>query len=215
MTVPVQRMTFGLFTHDKKSELELLREENMRLTTQLAKQQELEKENKALHDQFQIENPKSTSLLPASIIGRKERQLIIDKGTEDQIAVGAIIVYKDNLIGQIVSVSKKQSVVALILDRSTSFTAQDVSTGSLGVIKGKGKETVLLENVLLSDELKKDEVVMTNSDIEEDGTGIPSGLVVGKIISVNKNPSALFQTAEVKSLVDFGKLSTVFVMVQN
>jgi rod shape-determining protein MreC len=70
-------------------------------------------------------------------------------------------------------------------------------------------------NVVLSEKLEKDDLVRTKGDVDERGQGFPPDLIVGKIISVNKQPSALFQSAEVKSLVDFSRLSTVFVITQN
>ena len=38
------------------------------------------------------------------------------------------------------------------------------------------------------------------------------GLIVGKIASVSKNPSDLFQKAEIQSNIDFTKIETVFIV---
>ena len=70
----------------------------------------------------------------------------------------------------------------------------------------------VLENVLLSDKLQTGDTVISKGDIGKDGEGFPPGLVVGRIISVNKKASALFQSAEVESLVDVTRLKMVFVM---
>lgn len=214
ITVPLQRVTFGLFNGNSPSEIDKLREENRKLLTELAHQKELEKENKALHDQFQIVTPATTELLPAKVIGMGNETVTIDKGEADGLRIGAIVIYQDNFVGQIVKVSVHKSVVSLLTHKQTSFTGQEVKTESLGVIKGKG-QTIFFENVLLSDTLEKDDLIVTKGDVNEKGEGVPPGLVVGKIISVHKNPSALFQTAEVESLVDFSRLSTVFVLKSN
>lgn len=73
---------------------------------------------------------------------------------------------------------------------------------------------MILDNVLLSETLKVGDVVLTNGDIDQNGKGLPPDLIVGKITSVDKNPSALFQKADVVSFVDFSKLSTLFVQIQ-
>src|SRR6185436_20927722 len=75
--MPMQRITFDLFhIGGGQSPEQMLREENASLLTQLAKQKEIEKENRALHDQFQITNPSPKQLLPARIIGRRNAEFI-------------------------------------------------------------------------------------------------------------------------------------------
>jgi len=212
-TVPLQKMTFGVFhTQGNQTSEEKLRAENSNLLTQLAKQKGLEKENRALHDQFEATNPDPKKLLPATIIGMHDDEITIDKGTSDGVKAGNVIVYKDNLIGRIVTVSGHLSVVHLLTNKSTSFTAETAKTSALGVIKGQGAEGILFDTVVLSDKLEKEDLVVTKGDIDASGLGFPPGIIVGKIISVNKKASSLFQTAEVQSLVDFSQLTVVFVL---
>jgi len=212
-TVPLQKMTFGIFhTQGDQTSEEKLREENNSLLKELAKQKGLEKENRALHDQFEATNPDPKKLLPATIIGMHDEEIVIDKGTSDGVKAGGVIVYKDNLIGRIVQVSGHLSVVDLVTNKSTSFTAETAKTSALGVIKGQGAGGILFDNAVLSDKLEKDDVVVTKGDIDASGLGFPPGIVVGKIVSVNKKASSLFQTAEIQSLVDFSQLTVVFVL---
>ena len=147
VSVPLQRFTFGIFQNNSQSEEDKLREENSRLLTLLAKQKELEKENKALHDQFETTKIKSTNLLPAAIIGGSDEKLLIDKGTNDSVRVGNVVMYKDSLIGQIIQTSEKQSVVSLITSKNTSFTAQAAKTESLGVIRSKGSNAIFFSKL--------------------------------------------------------------------
>ncbi len=211
-TVPLQRMTFGIFHNNSLTSEEKLREENANLLTQLAKQKELESENRALHDQFEATNPSPTQLLPAQIIGTNADQIVIDKGKSDQVRVGDVVVSKDNLVGKIVTVSQHLSVLSLITSSQTSFTAKEAGNDTPGVVKGLGGGALIFGNVVLSDKLDNNALIVTKGDVDGQGSGFPPDLVVGKITSVNKQPSALFQTAEVESLVDFTKLSTVFIM---
>ena len=71
---------------------------------------------------------------------------------------------------------------------------------------------MILDNVLLTENLKNGDLVLTKGDVNLNGEGFLPGLIVGKIISVEKSPSALFQKAQVEGLVDVTKLSTVFVI---
>jgi len=106
------------------------------------------------------------------------------------------------------------SVVDLLNHKGFSFTAKTTATHALGIMQGTGTETIVLNNVLLSDTLQKGDIVVTKGDINSDGLGFPPDLIIGKIISINKKASALFQSAEVERLVDVTRLEMVFVMMR-
>jgi rod shape-determining protein MreC len=222
--LPVQRTSFLFFhnsTGDKNSELTKLRNENIDLRIKAAKVASLEKDNRALRDQFFVTNPSSKILLPAFIVGMPAflpgvsivDEVIIDKGSDDKVSVGSSIVFKDNLIGKVVRTSPHLSVVDLVNHKGISFTVKTSATSALGISRGDGKDTIIIDNVLLSDTLQKGDIVVTKGDIQSDGLGFPPNLVVGKIISVNKKASALFQSAEVERLVDAARLEMVFVIL--
>lgn len=216
ITVPIQRTVFGSI-HKRsvnKSEVEQLKDENNRLSAELAKQKEVEKENKALRDQFQTTAISSQKLLPAKIVGMENDVIIIDKGEQEGVKVGNPIVVKNNLIGRVAKLSPHVSIVYGISHTDTSLTAKTLKTGVTGIIKGTGS-VLILDNVVLSDKLEKGDTVVTKGDVDASGRGFPPSLVIGKITSVNKRASALFQVAEVKSLVDISKLETVFIITGN
>jgi rod shape-determining protein MreC len=215
VTVPIQRTLFGSVRKpaENKTDVEKLRDENSNLLIELAKQKELEKENKALRDQFNLSGVSSQTLLPAEIIGTGDGSFIIDKGSSDGVKKGNVIVVKDNLIGRVVDASSHVSVVHLVTKGDVLLSAQTAKTQTVGVIKGMG-DTMIFGNVVQSDKLDKGDVVITRGDVDKSGNGYPPHLVIGKITSVNKRASALFQVAEVKSLVDLSKVELVFVMTE-
>lgn len=196
-----------------------LKEENLTLQKKLVDQKKLIDENKALHDQFQVSNPRALSLLPANIVGATRfipgiflpENLVIDKGTEDGIKAGNAVIFKDNLVGVITKTSKFLSQVTLVTNPNLKFTAKTQS-GVLGVVKGEGNGELFLDNVLLSDKLEKGDLVLTSGDIKIDQTGAPPDIVVGKVVSVEGNPSDLFQRAKLRTLIEFAKITKVFVL---
>jgi rod shape-determining protein MreC len=224
ITIPLQRMTFDsfLFFHDTKTEIVQLREENAKLLTQLAKQKELEKEDQALRDQFKTTRPSSSVLLPAHVLGLVSfipgitaiDQIVIDKGMKDNVQSGAVVIFKDNLIGVISQVSEHQSLVNVLTKKETSFTAETVKTSALGIIKGLGEGEMIIDNVAFADKLQKNDIVITKGDMHDSNKKIPPHLVIGKISSINKRESDVFQTAKVRSLIDISRLDIVFVMKQ-
>ena len=198
-----------------------LKEENLKLVEQVSDYQKLKEQNKSLLDQFQTLNPKSSTLLQADVVGAPSfipglsspEYLTINKGLGDNIKVGQAVIFKNNLIGKINKINSNLSQVILITNNKSSFTAQTGGEKSiLGVLKGLGSGEMIMDNVLLNETLKNGDLVLTKGDVNLNGEGIPPGLIVGKIISVEKSPSALFQKAQVEGLIDITKLSTVFVI---
>ena len=83
-----------------------------------------------------------------------------------------------------------------------------------GLIKGQGNGQIVLDNVLLSEKIENGDLVVTGGTKDIEGIGLPPDLVIGKIYALQKNPSALFQKAEVKSFIDSVQLSTLFIITQ-
>lgn len=225
ITIPMQRSAF-LFFHnysreDENNELAKLKKENADLRILAVKVAELEKDNRAFRDQFAVTNPGPKKLMPAFIVGMPTflpgisivDEIIIDKGSDDGIKVGSSVVFKDNLIGKVVKISPRLSVVDLLNHKGISFTVKTVATSALGISQGEGNQTTVINNVLLSDTLRIGDIIATKGDIDSGGLGFPPDLIVGKIISVNKKASALFQSAEVERLVDVPRLEMVFVLM--
>nr|MBI5455459.1 rod shape-determining protein MreC [Candidatus Levybacteria bacterium] len=222
---PVQSLTYGIYSSviniGSSSKLKLLEDENRLLIKKLADLKKVEGDNKALQDQFQTVNIRSTSLLPAGVIGAPglipgisvPETLTLNRGQADGVKVGQAVIYKDNLIGKVIKTSNYLSSVLLITNSSSSFTASSLETNALGVVKGGGGGGLIFDNILLSESLKKDDLVVTKGDVNQKGEGFPKGLIVGKIASVSKNASDLFQKAKVKQLVDLTKLNAVFIII--
>lgn len=215
ITIPIQRSVFGLAgTIRPDNDLKKLRDENLRLASLIVDQDKNEREIAALRAQFETSNPASFDLFAAQVIGRSGEFLIIDKGENDKLNRGDIVVFKNSLVGIVEKISAKVSTVKILTHESISFTAQTVDSKSIGIIKGQGVD-MILENVILTDKLEDEEMVITKGDVDERGFGIVPGLIVGKIVSINRSESELFQTAEVESLIDFARLEIVFVMVSD
>jgi len=219
----MQSFSYNLFQKTPFSEdlkIKNLRDDNLSLLKKIVDSEKLKRENQALSDQFYTSYPPSYKLLKADVIGApgfvprasQPLSLILNKGSKDNLKVGLAVVIKNNLVGTIVSVSENLAKVNTINNSSSSFTAK-TENGAEGIVKGGASLT--LENVLLSENIKVSELILTKGDVDFEGIGIPRDLVVGKITSVEKNPSDLFQKAKIESFVDFPRLSIVFVYINN
>lgn len=222
LTLPVQSLTFNLLKSVNlgSSSIEAkLKEENLKLSKKLIDQKKLELEIKALHDQFEVITPRSAILLPANVAGARgflpgisnPESFVIDKGLKDGVKKGDAVIFADNLVGKVVEASSYLSKVELITSPSSSFAAK-TDFGVLGVVRGLGNGEMVLDNVLLSESLEPDNFVILSGDLNLEGRGFKEGLIVGKVTSVEKNPSELFQKGKLKSLIDISSLSKVFVI---
>jgi rod shape-determining protein MreC len=197
-----------------------LEEINLDLSKKLVDQKKILEDNKALRDQFTTTSINNKNLIAANIVGSPSfipgvtmpENYILDKGEKDGIKTGQFVIYKDNLVGKIVQASKNFSKVDLLTNQNFSVTAQTVFSNATGIVKGQGGGEIILDNVVLSQSLNKDDLVATKGDLDVRGAGILPNLILGKIISVNKNPSSLFQSAKIKTQLDFIHLSTVFIV---
>jgi rod shape-determining protein MreC len=216
----VQATTFEIFQKmpfvSENEKIKKLEEEKLELSSRIADFERIKKENQALSDQFQTTYPTSYNLLKAQVISASTfipgvsvpDNIIINKGLRDNLKKGLAVVIKNNLVGIIIDVSENISRVNLTNNPSFSLTAK-TQNGAVGLVKGG--EELILDNVLLSENIKVNELVLTKGSNDYGGVGVVPDLVIGKITSVNKNPSDLFQKAEVKSFVNFVNLTTVFV----
>lgn len=221
---PFQSLSFSGFnflSDAGNSEVKNLKKENAELLKKLIDQDSLKKDNVALRDQFAVSSPKSTTLLPSKVVGApgfipgitEPDFLILDKGKNDKVKIGSAVVVGNVLVGKVVSISDYFSKVSLVTNTSFLLTAEDQRTRAQGVIKGDGGREMVLDNVVQSQELKSGDILITKGSQDESGTGIPPGLIIGKILSVEKKPSAVFQKGEVLSPIEFSKLSSVFIVV--
>lgn len=224
--VPIEQATYNIFTFSglENKRINLLVEENSLLRKRMIDHENLVTENKALKDQFSISYPKSLDLIPANVVGSPgfipgvtiPDYLIIDQGEKSGIKKGNAVIFQNNLIGIVDFSEENFSKIILITGKKTSLTAEvqnpDGINDTSGIIKGKGNYEMNFENVLLTKEIKKEMVILTLPSINQKGTGIIGGLIVGKIISIDKKPSDLFQSAEVRSFVDLKNLRKVFVI---
>lgn len=193
---------------------EPLRKQNRELLIKLSEYENIKKDNVALRSQFENSPTNPQNLLVARVVGYKGRAdfphtLIIDKGEEDELKVGMAVVVEKNLVGKISEIQGNFSQIMLI--DNGGFSTLGKTAESAGVVRG-ADDFILYDKVVITDKLKKNELVLTKGQVNEKGVGIMPDLVVGKVISIEKRDNKPFQSAQIKSLLDFSKLTLVFIV---
>ena len=183
--------------------------ENSVLIAENAKLKKLETENRALRKQLGAEKIK-LDLIVAEVIGQdaliSSSKLLLDKGRADGVVLGNLVIVEDILIGEIVALGDSTATVRLLSDSDTKIPSETADKVS-GIVRGKFGNRIVFEKVVQGKKLNKGDLVFSSGEAD-----MPKGLVLGIISSVEKNPSAIFQKAEVEPIISYESLETVFII---
>lgn len=195
---------------EKDAKLKRLEEEKKELLSLLSELTNLQEENASLRQQLGMTGVNSQNLNSARIIGMTD-SMIIDKGRADGVAVGDIVVSKNIVIGKVSDTSEKLARVLPVTSPKSAIPAKAAKTRASGVVKGS-LGNIIFDNVTLDTTLEIDDLVQTSGDVNDTGGGYPPGLLIGKIVSVDKSESNLFQRAKLESPVKLDRTRLVFLI---
>jgi len=194
----------AIFSSRISDESDLVKQ-NRELSEKLSGLEIIERENIALRSQFEENSEQPFELMPAKIVGYRGRgvyeSFLIDAGDDDGIRTGMAVIVGNTLVGNIHKVSQRISEVQTTLHPEFSTLVKYPKTNARGIIRGFNSY-LILDNVLITDSLDQDGIVVTMGEVDNSLVGIPSNLSVGKIDSIEKIETASFQTAQVSPLVD-------------
>ncbi len=180
--------------------------ENVRL-----REAEIELANLREQLQFKIANP-SYELLAAEVIGRDPSNLlhyiIIDRGTQDGIAIGMPVVTARGLVGRITTAYPHSARVMLLTDLASSVNALIQSSRATGVVQGQGQRGLMMRYVEQNEPVQVGDIVLTSGL----GGNFPKRRVIGQVTAVKRNDMDMFQEVQVQSAVSFHRLEMVLVI---
>lgn len=187
-----------------REQLAQILSENANLRRQLS-------ETQAYLDQSKALDPQIYTYLPARPIGLS-RYLKIDKGSEIGIKPGQAVVYKDNLLGEVIRVTPNQAEVLLISDpdsRIAAFSSNENGKAK-GVLSGEFGSQMLLDKILHA------ELIAPKDLVYSEGTEgkFPRGLILGQVTSIDEKPNEVFKQAKVQPVFDLRDLDLIFVLTQ-
>jgi len=222
---PIQNKVFNLsgrindFYYNQKSQKELAYE-NHKLKEELAAMQytesrlkELEQQNEFLREQVSFFSERNINGIVANVIGRSQDSfqnfIILDKGEKQGIKEGYAVTIQDVVIGKIYDVSKYTSRVLLINDTFSKLAVSVQNKDySIGILTGEYGLGLRIDLIPQNEKISEGDYVIT-SGLEEN---VPRGLYIGQIDNVIYTEGELFQTAFVKSPIDFNKINLVSIL---
>lgn len=166
-------------------------------------------EAKAFAEQEQALNPQTFKTVSTRPIGIS-RYLYLDKGSDEGLKVNQTAIYKDTIIGRVVSVEPKKTAVMLITDPDSKIAAFSASSDgrAKGILLGQFGSEMILDKILHEEQIKEGDLVYSEgSELE-----IPRGLVLGQVSEVLNKDNGVFKQAKVKPVFQVTDLDLVFVI---
>ena len=176
---------------------------------------ELEFSNIRLRNLLNFQKTMTKQVLAAEVIGKDPspwfKTVIIDKGSNDGVENGMAVVIPEGIAGQVTGASPRYSKVLLIIDYHSAVDALVQKTRARGIIKGWAEGQCFFKYVL-----RKHDVTVGDRVVSSGLDGVfPKGLAVGRVASVVRPSSGIFQEITVTPFVDFETLEEVFVVLSS
>ncbi len=137
--------------------------------------------------------------------------MIINKGKDDGVVVNTPVAYGKSLVGSVISTTPSSAVVRLLIDPRTVVSGVIEDSRQLCLVKSQGANLPLQLIMERTTASPRPHSLVLSSGI--DTSIYPKGLVIGKIITVQKNERGEL-TAEVQPEVDFNRIEEVLVILR-
>jgi rod shape-determining protein MreC len=147
----------------------------------------------------------------------RPRTLIINKGTNDGLAEGMVVVDAGGaVVGRIQALDATIAQVLLVNDTSAVVVGKEAKTGAIGTVKGTVSGLLEMAYVDAKQQLVKGDQVVTAGEAlpcTNNRSPYPPGLLIGSIISVAEDPNAVVKGASVLPAAALADATFVLVII--
>ncbi len=201
-----------------QSENEELKKKNSELEQTLREFEVVKAENDTLKEYLNLKNKyQNYSTIPAYIINRDitnySNTVIINVGSEDGIQENMTVIADEGLVGHVISVTAHTAKVQTIIDTATAVTSKISTTNDTIIVQGTLEDSTALKATYIP----TDASVLQGDSVETSGIGgiYPKGIHIGTIREVINTNNITDRYAIVETAVNFRKLDTVLVILNN
>jgi len=210
------------WVNEKGTDIEILIGENNYLEGQLL---EL-KSRLQTYNNLALENQKISRLLDSSYKipnhdvllarvksisqSRLSKKIVIDKGSNDEVALSQLIIGSDGAIGQVTQVTPMFSTIRLLTDPTQFMPVKNSRNGIRGITKGmaSNEKGMIVEYVPLDSDVKVGDFFLTSGI----GNSFPSGYLVGRVTSIDDSLDASFLSITLRPAQNMNKLEMVLIV---
>lgn len=146
----------------------------------------------------------------SAVIGRSAdswwHQIIIGKGSNNGVTLGAIAVGPGGLVGRVTDVFPNSSRVLLISDPTSQVGASISRSRQIGILRGQTQNMAVLEFFERDPDVKPGDIVLTSAF----SSLYPAGIPIGRVRSVNVDkqpaPEAVVEFSVPIGLLEFVRI---------
>jgi len=190
-----------------------LRARQLLLEAKLQRLLALEGENEHLHELLSSSSHLSGKTLVAQLLAVRNdplhQEMMLDKGTHDEVFVGQPVLDAYGVMGQIIEVTPFTSQAMLISDSRSVIPVQDNHNGMRLAVAGTGyADQLSLLNVSVTADITVGDVLVTSGL----GGRFPFGYPVGKVTSIQRNSGERFAVVTVSPSAHLDKSRQVVLL---
>jgi rod shape-determining protein MreC len=207
-------------------EIDQLRRENRSLSDRVAALESeiqqllaLKTENERLSQLLGLKATLEYSTVVAGVIGRQttnlERIVTLNRGTGAGVAVGDPVLSEGGaLVGLVTEAGTNYSYVMLISDPRSVVIGMDVTSRATGEVQGRLSALLEMANIPTTEQIATEDTIVT-AGIDLGGPNrppFPPGLLIGRVVEVRNEASAVVQTARIQPASNLDDLEHVLVV---
>lgn len=227
---PVQKVAYGfnrgvkdfvdffLNFSDVRDENKELKKENDKLKAEIDEYSKLKEENERLQKVLNFKDEKNNyDYIGTNIIGISGDSIlngyIVDRGKDDGIEKGMVVISADGLVGQVSLVGKNWAIVQCIVNENVKVAVMvDSTRENTGILQGYkdyfNNNLAKVLNLPMDSEVKEGDVIVTSGL----GGYYPKEIKIGEVVSVEEDRVKVMKSAIVKPYVDFNKIEELFIV---
>jgi rod shape-determining protein MreC len=188
------------------SENTALRAENFVLQQKLQKMAGLIAENSRLSELLNASHLIDDEVLIARLIGAssdpRRQEMILDKGSEENVFVGQAVLDADGLAGLVIEVSRQSCRMMMIVDINSAVPVQILRNGTRFIAEGTGAlETMRLRHDAATEDIVTGDVLVS-SGLDQH---YPANYPVATVTAIEKDPGQPFLVVSVTPLAKLNR----------
>ena len=209
------------WVNEQGSEKEQLLKQNKRLNVEIRELKtkiqtynalllENKKLNSLLNSSYKVKNQKLTLARISSISqSRLKKQIIVNKGSNDNLKVGQIALAENGVVGQITQVTPLYSTILLTTDPTQYVPVKNSRNGVRGITKGVASN----QNKLMVNFIENDTDVVVGDIFSTSAIGLkfPQGHPVGEVTHIEKHDNDHFLHIQLNPTQSTNKLEFVLI----
>ena len=212
------RASFFVNMNNLHSENIELRNQLARLEVEVSRLLYIEAENKILI--YLMDIPRRYSEFPmmgANIIAQNPTNwsldIIINRGTNDNISQNMVVIAPGGLAGRISRVGRNFAIVTPLIEDTSAVSAATRRTGDIGMIRGD--INLSSRGLVIMDRISPDADIQIGDEIitSQISSIYPPGIQIGNVISIDTNPAG-DRYAIIQPSVDFFNLSALQIITE-